>query len=69
MIEARISGKDKAPWLRCRGCRKAYWAQNWHCPRCHETLHDVATWHWADKGCVPPVRMGWELVDDVWTEK
>lgn len=69
MIEKRIDGRDKAPWLRCRGCRKAYWAENWHCNRCHDTFSDAATWHWSDRGCVPPTRMGWDLVDDVWTPK
>ena len=69
MIEKRIDGNDKAPWLRCRGCRKAYWAENWHCRHCHDTFADAATWHWSDRGCVPPTRMGWNLVEDVWTPK
>jgi hypothetical protein len=70
VIESRISGKDKAPWLRCRGCKKSYWAQNWHCQRCHETLNEVTAWHWQDRACVPPSRMNWELDnDDVWVER
>ena len=69
MIEKRIDGNEKAPWLRCRGCRKPFWAGNWHCSRCHETFADVAVWHHGDRGCIPATRMGWELVDDVWTER
>lgn len=69
MIEKRIDGNEKAPWLRCRGCRKAYWAENWHCRNCHETFTTYTSWHIADNSCIPATRMGWELLEDVWTPK
>lgn len=69
MIEKRINGNDKAPWFRCRGCKKNYWAENWHCKHCHETLDHKVDWHSADNKCVPPNRMGWELDDGTWVEK
>jgi len=69
MIEARIDGKDKAPWLRCRGCHKTYWAENWHCQDCHDTFSYKTTFHYSENGCIPPVRFGWDLVDNVWTPK
>lgn len=66
MIEKRIDGTKLAPWLRCRGCHKAFFAGGWHCKRCHETFESVADWHWVDGGCVPAVRMGWREEDGVW---
>lgn len=69
MIEKRIDGNAKAPWLRCRGCHKAYWAENWHCRNCHETFTTYTSWHIADNNCIPATRMGWDLVEDVWTPK
>jgi hypothetical protein len=69
MIEKRIDGTEKAPWLRCRGCRKSYWAENWHCRNCHETFTTYTSWHIADNNCIPATRMGWELLEDVWTPK
>lgn len=66
-IEARISGMEKAPWLKCRGCRSAYWAQDWHCQRCHCTFdRDVSDWHVGEKQCVPPNRNGMVLDGGVW---
>ena len=67
MIEKRIDGNLKAPWLRCRGCHKTYWAENWHCQKCHENFDSKVDWHTSDKGCVPAIRMGWSVVDNVWT--
>ena len=69
MIEKRIDGNQKAPWLRCRGCHKAYWAENWHCRNCHETFTTYTNWHISDNNCIPATRMGWDLVEDVWTPK
>jgi len=75
MIEKRLDGRVKAPWLRCRGCHKTYWAENWHCVDCHNTFAKSkewttnATWHTSPKGCIPARRMGWDLIDDVWTER
>jgi hypothetical protein len=69
MIEKRIDGKDKAPWLRCRSCHTSYWAENWHCLDCHDTFSYKTTFHHSETGCIPPVRFGWDLVDDVWTPK
>lgn len=69
MIEKRIDGNDKAPWLRCRGCHKAYWAENWHCRNCHETFTTYTSWHISENNCIPATRMGWELLEDVWTPK
>lgn len=69
MIESRISGNEKAPWLRCRGCKKSYWAENWHCKYCHENFTAQPIWHRKNDLCVPASRMGWELIDDVWQEK
>lgn len=69
MIEARINGNDKAPWLRCRGCHKTYWAENWHCVDCHETFEYKTTFHHSENGCIPAIRFGWGLVDNVWTPK
>lgn len=69
MIEQRINGSEKAPWLRCRGCKASYWAENWHCQRCHETLYHKTDWHVVDGICVPPSRVGWESNDGVWQER
>ena len=69
MIEKRIDGNQKAPWLRCRGCHTVYWAENWHCLECHDTFFYKTTLHHSESGCIPAVRFGWALDDNVWTPK
>lgn len=64
----RIDGKNKAPWLKCRGCRKVYWAETWHCTQCHETFaQKKPTGHLQHGVCVPMHRLGWSVdKEGVW---
>lgn len=66
----RISGKEEAPWLRCRGCHKVFGAVRWHCSHCHETFStkSAVEWHRQQDMCVPPERFGWVKEDYYWTE-
>lgn len=61
----RISGKQKAPWFRCRGCRSVWGGDDaWHCDKCHRTFGVKVDWHRIEGQCVPPERMGWEPDDE-----